>query len=141
MKTYWILLLLLFSYTINLEASTSYTYQDHLPEKIQVFLNKHFSKFKIEKLKYNDGECKVKYTNGIKIEFDHNGNWKEIESDYIPLPKSIIDILPISAINYIAKRYPRDPIKKIKRKSDTYKVKLDGSNDLVFDRKGNIIKP
>lgn len=142
MKIIWILIFLLFSCSIGVNASPPNNQEDYLPKKIQVFLDKHFSKFKIEKLKYDakDGDCKVKYTNGIKIEFGQNGNWEEVESDYIPLPKSIIDILPHPAISFIAKKYPNKPIKKIKHKSDGYKVKLDGSLDILFDSKGNVLK-
>lgn len=142
MKKYWVFFLLFFSLSINAGILPSSIYQDYLPKKVQVFLDRHFGKFKIEKLKYDaeDGECKVKYANGIEVEFDYNGDWEEIESDYIPLPKSIVDILPLPAIDFIAKRYPRRPIKKIKRKHDGYKVKLDGSLDIVFGKDGTILK-
>ncbi len=116
--------------------------QAGLPDKIQGFLNKHFGNYEIEKLKYDaeDGECKVKYKNGIKIKFDRNGDWEQIERDYFPLPKSIIDILPASTIQYIAKKYPRKPIVEIKRKSYGYRLKLENSLELKFDHYGNILK-
>ncbi|MDU1906565.1 MAG: PepSY-like domain-containing protein [Dysgonomonas sp.] len=128
----------------NLNSWSSHTssYKNDVPEKIQRFLDTHFSNYKIDKLKYDaeDGECKVKYRNGIKVEFNHNGDWEEIESNYTPLPKSIIDMLPSPAISFIAKRFPQKPIMKIKRKSYGYKIELASSVGLKFDHQGNIIK-
>ncbi|MDH6311129.1 hypothetical protein M2451_004002 [Dysgonomonas sp. PFB1-18] len=142
MKLYWVSFLLFFYCSLNVCAYSSVIYQEKVPRKIQVFLDKHFSKYEIEKLKYEakGGDCKVKYTNGIKVKFDHNGDWEEVESDYTPLPKSIIDILPHPAIDFIARNYPRRPILKIKRKSDRYEVELDRSLDIEFDNRGNILK-
>lgn len=142
MKRYYIFFLLIFGFTISSDASPTYSYQYTFPPKIQDFLNRHFNQYEIEKLKYGakDGDCKVKYKNGIKVEFNHHGDWEEIESDYAPLPKSIIDILPKPAVTFIAKKYPRRPIIKVKHQSREYKVKLEGSLELKFDDYGNIIK-
>ncbi len=139
MKIYLVLFL---SVILSLNVFSMYQYQEGIPPKIQNFLDKHFGAYEIEKLKYDaeGGECKVKYKNGIEVEFGKGGNWEEIESDYIPLPKSIIDILPMSAIDFIAKKYPRKPIIKIERKSSGYKVKLERSVTLIFDNKGSVIK-
>lgn len=113
-----------------------------IPPRIEVFLKIHFAKYEIEKLKYDaeDKECKVKYTNGYKIEFDKNGNWVEIGSDYQPLPKSVIELLPRNALLYISRNYRRKIILKIKRKSFGYKVKLLDASDLLFDKNGHFLK-
>jgi len=142
MRIYWILFLLVLSFNVNSGTSPTYACQYTLPLKIQNFLKKHFSQYEIEKLKYDakDGDCKVQYKNGIKVEFNQHGYWEEIESNYAPLPKSIIDILPKPAISFIANKYPRKHIIKIKHQSDEYKVKLEGSLELKFDDQGNIIK-
>lgn len=141
-KIYWTFLFLLFNQIIASEIVSAHTNQYTVPPKIQIFLDKHFSKYEIEKLKYDakDGECKVKYKNGIKIEFNHNGDWEQIESEYAPLPKSIIDILPAPAIAFIAGKYPHKHIIKIKHQSREYKVKLEDSLELKFDLQGHLIK-
>ncbi|MDH6304931.1 hypothetical protein M2459_001668 [Parabacteroides sp. PF5-5] len=143
MKKYSLLFLwVIFNFSICATAAPSVVYQRHLPRKMQVFLDRHFGKYEIEKLEYDaeDGECKVKYSNGIEVEFDDFGSLIEIESDYAPLPKSIIDILPSPAIDFIAKRYSQRPIRKIKYKSGTYKVKLGKSLEIIFDERGNVIE-
>ncbi len=108
------------------------------PPKIEVFLKRHFSKYKLEKLMYDtrDGECKVKYTNGYKIEFDKNNEWREIETSNQP----IINLLPNNALLYISQNYSRKVILKIKRTTRGYQVKFLEASDLSFDKKGNIIK-
>lgn len=139
---YCIFFLLIFGSIISADASPTYICQHTLSAKIQNFLNRHFGQYEIEKLKYDadDGDCKVKYKNGIKIEFNHHGDWEEIESDYAPLPKSIIDILPKPAVTFIAEKYPRRPVIKVKHQSHEYKVKMEGPLVLKFDDYGNIIK-
>lgn len=140
-KIHLLLLLLIFSGVSASAYSPPRVRQDVIPCEIHNFLNKHFGKYEIEKIKYDqkDGECEVKYKNGITVEFKNN-HWEEIESDYFPLPQSIIEILPPAAIRFIAKNYPRNPIREIKHKSYGYKVKLDHSYQLEFDHKGGIIE-
>lgn len=142
MRIYLVLSILLLSYTTTVSAFHSLQYGNNMPEKIQAFLDRHFSKYEIDKLKYDtkDGECKVKYKNGIKVQFNGKGDWEEIESDYTPLPKSIIDILPKPAITYIAKNHPQKAIVKVKHKSYGYRVKLADAAELNFNQTGNLIK-
>lgn len=142
MRIYLVLCILLLSCATKVNAFHSLQYRNNIPEKIQVFLDRHFSKYEIDKLKYDakDRECKVKYKNGIKVQFNGNGDWEEIESDYTPLPKSIIDILPKPAIAYIAKNYPQKAIVKVKHKSYGYRVKLADAAELNFNQTGNLIK-
>lgn len=139
--SYLIILGLAICCSYTAQSASSGRAQSALPKKIEIFLDKHFHKYEIKEAQYDskEGKCKVKYTNGIKVEFDHNADWKAIQSDYVPLPKSIIDLLPHSATDFIAKQYPRKPILKIKHKADQYKVKLEGSIELVFNHQGKLI--
>ena len=142
MRIYLVLSILLLNCVAKVDASSPLQQRNNIPERIQLFLDKHFSQYEIDKLNYDakDGECKVKYKNGIKIQFNENGDWEEIESDYTPLPKSIIDILPRPTIIYIAKNYPQKAIVKVKHKSYGYKVKLADAQELNFNQAGNLIK-
>ena len=129
-KAIILLSFLLFGIVMQLQAVQQHRYG--LPEKVEVFLDRHFK---------CDKECKVKFKNGYEVEFDRAGNWVEIESDYHPLPKSIIDILPSGAVRYIAKTYPNRPITKIKRKSrGEIKIELSDIGSILFDSRGNLIK-
>lgn len=112
------------------------------PEKMTVFLNKHFKDVALDKMKYDaeDGIYEVKFKNGYEIDFERGGTWIKIESDYYPLPKSIIDILPVNMVKYIAENYPRRSITQIKKKAYGYKVELSDSPTLVFDKQGNFVK-
>lgn len=115
--------------------------RDIPPSEVTAFLDIHFKDMELVELKYDsrDGECKAIYKNGYEIEFKGD-TWVKIESDYHPLPKSIIDILPATIMKYIANNYPRKSIIKIKKKLSGYKVELTDTPDLFFDRQGNFIK-
>jgi len=143
MKNNLIIITLLLTNVIGLSGYPVNRIQDNkTPVKVEMFLKKHFAKYEIDKLKHDakDGKCKVKYTNGYKIEFDGNSNWIEIESSYQPLPKSIIDLLPQKALSYISQNYPRKIILKIKRKSKGYKVVLLEAPNLLFDKNGHFLE-
>jgi len=135
-------LIILFSLSIIILSPTySNEKSDYdIPPKIETFLKQHFSKYKLEKLNYNNGECDVKYTNGYKIKFDKNNDWTEIESNNQPLPKTIIDLLPQNALLYISQNYSRKIILKIKREPYVYQVKFLEAPDLFFDKEGRFIR-
>lgn len=143
MKIYLITVVFFFTFILQLSGQTySLEKNSEIPPEIEMFLKKHFAKYITEKFKYDpkDGECKVKYSNGYKVEFDKNGNWTEIKSSYEPLPKSIIDLLPKNALQYISRNYPRKMILGIKYKSSRYKVSLLNAPDLLFDKNGRFLE-
>lgn len=137
-KYIFVICLLLLSTSI----SAKNTPPKAVPAPIRSFINKHFKDMEMEKIKYDekDGEAKVKFRNGYEVEFDSNNNWVKIETDYHPLPKSIIDLLPAGIMKYIAHNYPNRTITEIKRKHDDYKIELADSPTLLFDKSGTFIK-
>lgn len=113
-----------------------------LPQPARTFLETHFKHHKIYRVKFDkkNGECEVKLEGGVEIDFDHNGNWLEIDGEIQPLPKSVIDLLPPNIMVYIARNYPRRAILKIERESYGYEIELSNSVELQFDRKGKFLK-
>lgn len=79
-------------------------------------------------------EYKVLLTNGIKVEFDNKGNWKEVDGKHQKVPYSFI---PATIRNYVAKSFRNTHIVKIERKSWSYKAELSNGIDLEFDKNGN----
>ncbi|MBK5722467.1 PepSY-like domain-containing protein [Dysgonomonas sp. Marseille-P4677] len=114
---------------------------DTPPTKVTCFLKKHFKGMELDELEYNDkdGEYKAKYKDGYEVEFKGD-KWIKIESDYHPLPKSIIDRLPTNMVKYIAEKYPLRIIIKIERESSGYKIELSDTPDLFFDKQGKFKK-
>ncbi|MFR9165206.1 MAG: PepSY-like domain-containing protein [Dysgonomonas sp.] len=132
--------ILLFCFPFGFSQQSSK--KEQLPPAAQKFLEHHFSNFEIYRVKYDakNGEYEVKLQSGHEIEFDHNGDWFEIDGEIQPLPKSIIDMLPIGIPQYIAKNYPRRAIIKIEREAYGYEIELSNSIDLLFDKKGKFLK-
>ncbi len=137
-----LILVLLLLFTIEFSASILETYQDNIPDNIQLFLNKHFKLYEVDKIKYDadDEKYTIKYKCEFEVELDSKGNWLSLKRKYNPLPKSVIELLHINTINYIAQKYSNKPIIRIKRKSSGYKITLSDKSELLFDSQGFFIK-
>lgn len=77
----------------------------------------------------------------VKIEFDRNGQWREIESliDGAALPENILGLLPAPIVQYVQRNYAGIGIHEIERKSYGYKVELVNDKELLFDRNGEVL--
>lgn len=139
MRVYTYILILLFGLTFSLEAKQKDRYRSELPPNAVQFLDAHFSGISIKKVEYDNHEFEVELRSGHEIEFDTNGNWIEIEGEYSPLPKSIIDLMPQKIAIYISRNYPRRPIVQIKRKKYGYRVDLSNSAELKFSHNGDFL--
>lgn len=132
----------LFCLITNLSVAVSENQQSYIPKEISRFLDYHFDIYELDKIEYDadDNECEVKYKCGFQIEFE-GGRWTSIKTKYQPLPKSVIDLLPIQAIRFISQKYPHKPVVKIKYKSKgTYQIALSDDTELIFDSEGRFIK-
>ena len=111
----------------------------NIPKKILVFVETHFPQYKISKYKYDedDEEHEVDLDSGHELSFDMNLNWTEVEGEYSPLPKSVIDLLPTNIPQYIAKNYPRKIIIQIEKKKYGYKIELGNGVELKFNPDGS----
>ena len=118
---------------------------DELPAKAQSFVKTHFPKeevasvwkdIEIEMLRVED--YTVALSNGTKVEFLPNGEWKEIKkSRGSEIPASII---PSGIRDYVKKNYASSTIKDIKKKRYGYEVELTGDIDLEFNSKGKFLR-
>lgn len=113
--------------------------REPLPPKVMQFISMHFPKNEIVKSQSEDDGFEADLRSGHEIEFDRNGNWIKIKGEYTPMPKSIIDLLPIGISQYISKNYPRRTIIKIKKKKYGYNIELANSVELKFGYKGEFI--
>ncbi len=112
---------------------------NQLPKTAKNFLVSHFKGIPVssaieDREIYGVDEYKVYLNNGIKMEFDSNGNWKEVDGNHQKLPYGFI---PVSIRNYSAKNFPNTYIIKIEKKRWSYKAELSNGLELEFDRNGN----
>ena len=127
---------------LQLYAQKTVMQLNELPKEAQTFINKHFKDYQLQyvtkKTKhYFVKKYEVYFQDRTKIEFDGEGNWKEVEGKINPIPSGFI--LP-EIKNYIAKNFPTTQIIEIERKTWKYEVKLSNRLELEFDTKGNFIK-
>lgn len=112
-----------------------------LPVKSQNFISKYFDTSTVDYIKLDDDyfskEYEVVLRNGTKVEFDGNGEWKEIDGKRSAIPTKLI---PTTILNYVTKSFPNNQIKKIERKKRGYEVELTNGLDLIFNAKGNFVK-
>lgn len=83
---------------------------------------------------YGVDEYKVILSNGMKVDFDRKGNWKEVDGEHQKIPYGFV---PASIKNYISKNFPNTHLVKIERERWSYKAELSNGVDLEFDKNGN----
>lgn len=115
-----------------------------LPSKANTFLSAKFKGANIVKLsKVNDNQTKKEFEvildNGIKVEFDKDGNWVEIEAikDDGTIPNEFV---PAKIHAYVTLNYPNLGINSIEIEDDGYEIELTDGTDLDFDLDGNFLK-
>lgn len=112
---------------------------NQLPKTAKNFLASNFKGVAVgsaieDRAIYGVDEYKVYLANGMKVEFDSSGNWKEVDGKHQKLPYGFI---PVSIRNYASKNFPNTYIVKIEKERWSYKAELSNGLDLEFDRNGN----
>lgn len=114
---------------------------DQLPQKAQQFIKQHFAKSTVSYAKQDtdlfDGEYEVAFTDGNKVEFRKNGEWKNVECKKTEVPSAIV---PLRLKEYAAKNHATMKIIKIERESKEYEIKLSDGKELKFNIKGDFIR-
>ena len=111
-----------------------------LPQKSQQFIKQHFANEKAAYAKtdrdFFETKYEVVFTNGSKIEFRKNGEWKEIDCKFAKVPDAII---PPQIMKVVTTNYAGAAIVGIDRDRRDYEVKLNNGLELTFDLKFNLI--
>lgn len=134
MKIFFIILSLMI-------VSFSYCYADmvvsfdKLPNNIKSFVKTYFPGTVVMFAEQDYNEYKIRLNNGVEIEFDINGAWKEVKS-FQNFPT---ELLPKMIVNSIIKTYPYINIIKVERIWNGYEIKLSNMMELFIDKNGNIV--
>ena len=125
---------------VNADERDKVITKEQLPTAAQSLLTTHFSSLKISLVKedreFISRNYEVIFTDGTKVEFTRNGEWKELDCRKSAVPAALI---PASIKNFVTERYPDAKILQIDRDSNDYEVKLSNKLELTFDKKYNII--
>lgn len=114
-----------------------------LPGKAKTFVSEYIDGDKIVKSKDDGDKFKIECASGTKIDFDRNGEWREIKNGKHGIPASAIKVLPNAAVLYLRNNYNDVAVKKIERRLEGYLVELDTSPDeceILFAKEGNVKK-
>jgi len=138
-KNIVLLLICIFGFSISASAQKTTIQVNELPENAKIFIKKHYKNetvsyvIKEEEFLVID-EYKVLLSDGTEIEFNKNGNWKEISNKTKGIKTSVV---PANILNYCKKSFPNTTIKKIEQSRWKYQVELSNDLDLEFDTNGN----
>lgn len=114
---------------------------NQLPQQAQQFIKTHFTKSEISygkmEKEWFQKNYDVIFTNGDKVEFDKNGNWKEIDCKHNILPTAIV---PKAILDYVTQNHPNTKIKKIERDRNSYEIELTNGLELKFNKQFKAIR-
>ncbi|NDV58128.1 PepSY-like domain-containing protein [Bacteroides sp. 519] len=112
--------------------------EKRLPTEARDFISRHFPESKVSYIKIDDEfilykQYEVVLTNGVEIEFDSKGNWKEVDTKRQEVPANII---PLKIREYTNNNFANNFITKIERDRYGYEVELNNDLSLKFDKNG-----
>lgn len=112
-----------------------------LPQVSQEFIQKNFPSHEIsyiiEESELTHTSYDVKFTNGDKIEFRGNGEWKEIDCEYNGIPDSAI---PDKLLDYVKAKHANCLIEQISREYSRYEVELNNGLEIVFNSNFEVLR-
>ena len=104
------------------------------------FITEHFQNEKIAFAKEDRDLFKVTYeivlTDGTKLEFRRNGDWKEIKRLRISIPEGIV---PQEAAAKVKELYPNSVITKAEYDDNDLELELDNGLELKFGKEYELI--
>ena len=137
--------LLLIAATLTFSAASAQdskvTFND-LPADAINFVREHFLVDHIASVwkdtDYNDEEYTVIFRDGLEIEFNGNGDWKELKARHGKVPDHVV---PEKILAHVSATFPFESIKEVSRNitKKRYKAELTDDQELKFDKNFNFI--
>lgn len=114
---------------------------NELPQVSRTFLSNYFngnkvSHIKIDKDLFLIDSYNVILTDGTSVEFNREGEWKEVKSFQQNIPDTLI---PAEVKQYVSQNYPSQKIMAVERGKRKVSVDLANGLELEFDLNGNLI--
>lgn len=114
---------------------------NELPQVSRTFLNNYFngnkvSHIKIDKDLFLIDSYDVILTDGTSVEFNRDGEWKEVKSFQQNIPDTLI---PAEIKQYVNQNYPSQKIMAVERGKRKVSIDLANGLELEFDLNGNLI--
>lgn len=126
------------------EKNDHTTDKDELPKQAEDFLNAHFTEQKVKNVHHKKSPVasgtffEVELSDRTEVDFDKEGNWKEISNDRdIELPTSM---LPDAIQKYLDTHYATIGVISIDKDENGYELELINDVDLSFDLSGVFLR-
>ena len=133
--------LLIFSLSLQINYDHRFINFEDLPTKAKSFVRTYFGHYDIRFVKIDITMTKTNYTvqfeNDMKIEFNSNGDWDEVNSPSDCLPS---DFLNNMILNHLNKNYPDCCLHVISKGKHKFEVELTNGLELVFNKKGEFLR-
>ena len=137
--------LLLIAATLTFSAASAQdskvTFND-LPADAINFVRQHFLVDHIASVwkdsDYNDEEYTVIFRDGLVIEFNGNGDWKELKARHGKVPDHVV---PEKILAHVRATFPFESIKEVSHNltKKRYEAELTNEQELKFDENFNFI--
>jgi hypothetical protein len=139
MKSIKAILLLFVMMAISLNAKADHDQAitfDQMPEAAQAFLKQHFANKVPLVVTVDWDDYTIRYESGEKIEFDKQGNWKEIDCRATLVP---VELIPEEIKANINATFPNAIILKLDRNRRGYEVKLNNGLEVEYSPSFQVI--
>ena len=140
MKKLFLLLVSVFTMQVAMADNDKPVTFEQLPQVAQQFIRQNFADreiafSKMEK-EWFDTSYDVLFTNGDKLEFDKNGQWKEMYCKFTAVPEKAV---PAPIVKFVNDKYPGVKILVIEKDRYEYEVRLSNFWEITFDLQFNVI--
>lgn len=116
-----------------------YITPEELPVHSQTFLDTHFPGDGIRHVTKDRENFDVRLSSGAEVDFTLTGDWDKIEGNGVPMPQSVLDLLPKAIIDYITTKAPNAAITEISVELYGYEIELSNGLDIRFRSSGELI--
>ncbi|EAH4719653.1 hypothetical protein JYE83_000699 [Campylobacter upsaliensis] len=129
------IIILILTLFLNLKADIILSPQN-LPNTIKEFLQNNFQA-QVSLAQRDDDVYEIALSDGTELEFDHNGEWKEIEARGTAIS---YEVLPPHIASILKNEFKENAIKEIERKINYYKIKFYNNFEIIIDFNGTILR-
>ena len=137
MKQFIIFLVAIMAFSFNAKADHDQVINfNQLPQEAQAMLKQYFADKVPLVITMDWDDYKIVYDSGEKVEFDKQGNWKEIDCRSSRVPSELI---PEQIKTHIKATFPGTTIIKLDRNRRGYEVKLNNGLEVEYNRAFQVI--
>lgn len=137
----WVWIGLLFAASVQAAGKVITKDVGQLPEISRRFIREHLDNKQVSHIKIKKGWVGIKkyeviLTDGIEVEFDDKGEWKEIDGHRQSFP---VGFLPAKIRDYLKTEFPGETVVSVERDNRKYELELSNRFELTFNLKGDLV--